>query len=142
MAASVGGSATATGTFRPGIATAGYYDVYVCAPTVAHGATATPFLVSGQGTNFAVNVNQSSGSGGWQLLASSVYFAQGTNGFVRVSNNAGQGGNKDVIADAVRWVYSAYQTASPPIISGLLGEFLHERQRFADARPPMAVQRQ
>ncbi len=117
MAGSVGGSATATATFMPGIATAGFYDVYVCAPTIAHGATATPFLISGQGTNFTLNVNQSSGSGGWQLLASSVYFAQGTNGFVRVSNNAGQGGNKDVVADAVRWVYSAYQTASPPIIT-------------------------
>ncbi len=115
-AGSVGGSATATATFRPGIATAGFHDVYVCAPTIAHGATATPFLISGNGTNFTLNVNQSSGSGGWQLLASSVYFAQGTNGFVRVSNNAGQGGNKDVVADAVRWVYSAYQTASPPQI--------------------------
>jgi uncharacterized repeat protein (TIGR02543 family) len=116
-AGSVGGSATATATFTPGIATAGFYDVYVCAPTIAHGATATPLLVAGLGTNFTLNVNQSSGSGGWQLLASSVYFGQGTNGFVRVSNNAGQGGNKDVVADAVRWVYSVYQTASPPMIT-------------------------
>jgi len=115
--ASVGGSATATGTFTPTFATGGFYDVYVWTPTTARGVATAPFLVSGNGTNLTVNVNQSTGSGGWQLLASSVPFAPGTNGFVRLSNNAGQGGNKDVVADAVRWTYSGYQTLIPPIIT-------------------------
>jgi len=115
--ASVGGSATATATFTPNIATAGFYEVYVWTPTIPRGATATPVLISGLATNFTMNVNQSTSSGGWLLVASSVYFVQGTNGFARISNNAGQGGNKDVVADAVRWVYSAYQTLVPPVIT-------------------------
>lgn len=114
---SVGGSATGTGTFTPNFATAGFYDVYIWTPTISRGATATPVLVSGNGTNISVTVNQSSGSGGWQLIASGLPFTAGTSGYVRISNNAGQGGNKDVVADAVRWAYSAYQSTTPPVIT-------------------------
>jgi hypothetical protein len=116
-AGSVGGSATGTGTYTPTISTAGFYDVYVWTPTVARGAAATPVLIAGNGTNISVTVDQSSGSGGWQLIASGVPFAQGMNGYVRFANNAGQGGNKDVVADAVRWSYSGSQSVAPPVVT-------------------------
>jgi hypothetical protein len=63
-----------------------------------------------------VNVNQSAGTGGWLLLAAGKQFALGTSGFVRIANNVGQGG-KSVVADAVRWVYSANQDSAPPAIT-------------------------
>jgi hypothetical protein len=116
-AGSVGGSVTASATFTPNFSTAAFYDVYVWTPTITRGATATPVFLSGDGTNLSVTVNQSTGSGGWQLIASGVPFAQGTAGYVRISNNAGQGGNRDVAADAVRWVFTGYQSVTPPAIT-------------------------
>jgi len=114
---SVGGSATATATFTPTIAVGGYYDVYLWTPTIARGATAVPVLIAGNNTNVSINVNQSTGGGGWQLLASGLPFAAGTDGYVRLGNNAGQGGNRDVAADAVKWAFSGYQTVAPPQIT-------------------------
>ena len=104
-AATTTGPASATGTFRPNLSMGGTYDLYAWFPTISKGAPATPFLITAAGTNLTVTISQSSGSAGWQLLASGVNFAQGTNGFVRVANNTGQGG-KNVVADAFRWVYS------------------------------------
>jgi hypothetical protein len=61
-------------------------------------------------------VNQSTGSGGWQLLVAGKTFAAGTNGYVRIANNAGSG-TKNVVADAIRWVYSEDQRSAPPTIT-------------------------
>jgi len=116
-AASTSGSASAFATYTPNFTTAGTYDVYVWFPTITKGSTTVPFQVSGATTNFTVSVNQSIGSGGWQLLATGVNFASGTNGFVRLSNGTGQNA-KNVAADAVRWVYSTTQTVAAPVISG------------------------
>ena len=69
------------------------------------------------GTNFTLSVSQVSASAGWELLGSGLNFARGTNAFVRIGNNTGQGG-KNVVADAFRWVYSAAQLLSAPVISG------------------------
>ncbi len=115
-ASSAASSASATATFTPNLTTAGHYDVYGWFPTVTKGAASTPFLVSSSDGDMAVNVNQSGGSGGWLLLASGKQFALGTNGLVRIANNVGQGG-KNVVADAVRWVYSANQDSAPPTIT-------------------------
>jgi hypothetical protein len=116
-ASSTMGASTSFATFTPNFGTAGTYDVYVWFPTITKGSATAPFQISGATTNFTVNVNQSSGSGGWQLLAAGVNFANGTNGFVRLSNGTGQNG-KNVAADAVRWVYAATQTVAAPVISG------------------------
>ncbi|TAK96422.1 MAG: PKD domain-containing protein [Verrucomicrobia bacterium] len=114
-AASVSGSATATATFTPTLGTAGTYDLYLWFPTITRGGSAVPCLISGSLTNFTLNLNETSGSGGWQLLASGVQFNAGTNGYVRIANNAGAG-NKNVAADAVRWSYSTNQLFVPPAI--------------------------
>src|SRR6185436_10092242 len=100
------------GTYTPNINSAGRYDLYVWYPSVSKGLTNAQFAISDADGIITVNVNQSSASGGWKLLAAGRNFAQGTNGFVRLSNQ-GQGG-KSVVADAVRWVYAENQSALPP----------------------------
>jgi uncharacterized repeat protein (TIGR02543 family) len=111
-----GNSVTATAQFTPTIATGGRYDVYAWFPTITRGASAVPFLISSSDGDATVSVDQTFGSGGWQLLITGKQFAAGTNGFVRISNNAGAG-NKNVAADAIRWVYSEDQIATPPTIT-------------------------
>jgi len=106
---------TATATFSPTISTAGRYDIYVWYPTITKGFSAAQFLVSDADGTLTNSVNESSGSGGWLLLASGRNFAVGTNGFVRLTN-LGQGG-KTVVADAVRWAYNENQLANPVITS-------------------------
>ena len=113
---SAAGTASATGTFTPNVVAGGRYDVYVSFPTINKGAASTPFLVSSSDGNLNVSVTQSSGSGGWQLLASAKLFVQGTSGFIRMANNVGQGG-KNVVADAIRLVYSPNQDSSLPTIT-------------------------
>jgi len=115
-ATTVTGTATATATFRPTIATAGRYDVYVWYPSASSASTAAPFLVSYDGGSLNVNVNQTTGTGSWQLIASAMPFAAGTSGYVRLSNNTTVSGQR-VFADAVRWVYSANQDSPPVIIA-------------------------
>jgi hypothetical protein len=52
-------------------------------------------------------VNESTGTGGWLLLATNRNFAQGMNGNVRITNLGSPG--KTVVADAMRWVYDEDQ---------------------------------
>jgi hypothetical protein len=108
------GGATATATFRPNFSTGGRYDVYVWFPSISKGSAVAPFLIADTSGNLTTNVSQTTGTGGWRLLAAGRDFAPGTNGYVRLSNNTGQSG-KAVVADAVRWVYSADQRVSLPI---------------------------
>jgi len=114
-ASSSANTASATATFTPNIASAGRYDVFVWFPTIAKGAASVPFLVSAADGDTVLNVNQTTGSGGWLLLASGKQFAAGTNGYVRLANNVGQGG-KTVVADAVKWLYSVNQSVAAPTI--------------------------
>lgn len=102
FATSVTGSATATATWRPNIITPGKYNVSIWYPQGGNRAPNAPYLVSYNGGTLNPTVNQQSGGGSWQLLASHVEFAKGTNGFVRLSNLASP---SVVIADAVRFDY-------------------------------------
>ena len=96
------GSSNATATFRPTITTPGKYDVYVWYPQGANRANNAPFTIGYNGGTNIVPVNEQTGGGAWQLLASGLNFAKGTNGFVRLANNAN---GSVVIADAVRFTY-------------------------------------
>ena len=98
---------TSTATFTPNIVTAGKYDIYVWDPSNAAASTAAPFLISSSGGSSTVAVNQKTGAGAWKLIASGKSFAKGTSGYVRISNNDGL--LDDVIADAVKFVYSSTQ---------------------------------
>src|SRR5260221_328600 len=108
-------TASAIATFVPNINTAGRYDLYVWYPTIAKASPSAQFVVSDSTGSTTNNVNESNGTGVWQLLASSLSFARGTNGFVRLTN-VGPGG-KNVAADAVRWVCSESQDGAPPLIT-------------------------
>ena len=116
-ATSTTGSATATATFTPTIVTAGNYDVYVWYPTPNTGTTSAnaQFLVSYSGGTITVAVNQQTSQQSWVLVGSGLKFSAGTSGSVQLANNTGES-NRRVLADAVRWVYSASQ-ASPPVIA-------------------------
>ena len=102
FAATVGGAASATATWRPNITTPGKYDVLVWYPKGVNRPDNASYLISFNGGATNVLVNQQTGSGAWQLLATGLEFAKGTNGFVRLGNNAN---GSTVVADAVRFVY-------------------------------------
>jgi hypothetical protein len=60
------------------------------------------------GGSFFRSVDQTVNGGAWQLLASGLNSVAGTNGYVTIGNNTGETG-KVVMADALRWSYSASQ---------------------------------
>lgn len=106
FATTVGGSATATATWRPNITTPGKYDVSIWYPQGANRANNAPFQISFNGGTTNIAVNQQSGGGGWRLIASGIEFAKGTSGFVQLGNNANA---SVVLADAVRFDYVTAQ---------------------------------
>jgi uncharacterized repeat protein (TIGR02543 family) len=94
----------AVATYTPNIITAGQYDVSIWYPQGSNRSVRAPVLVAFDGGSFTTNVNQTTGGGGWRLIASHKNFTQGTNGFVDIKNNTGET-NKVVMADAVRFTY-------------------------------------
>ena len=108
FASSTNTSDTAQAVYRPNITIPGDYDVYIWYSEGTNRSTNVPVTISYNGASVLVPVNQSIPGGSWQLLASSVPFAAGSNGFVRIGNGTGDI-NKVVIADAIRFTYSAGQ---------------------------------
>lgn len=104
----VSGVPTATATFAPTLRVPGFYDVYVWYPQGANRSAKAPFEVVGDLGTRAVPVNQTSGGGGWQLLAQRWHFAEGAEGLVRLANDTSES-SRVVVADAVRWVYDLAQ---------------------------------
>jgi uncharacterized repeat protein (TIGR02543 family) len=98
---------TATATYTPRIVTAGKYDIYVWYPSNTGASTSAPFTISSSSGTSTVAVNERTGPGAWQLIASGQSFAKGTTGFVRIANNDGLLNN--ILADAVKFVYSSAQ---------------------------------
>jgi hypothetical protein len=87
--------------------TAGKYDIYVWYPSNTGASTSAPFTISSSSGTSTVAVNERTGPGAWQLIASGQSFAKGTTGFVRIANNDGLLNN--ILADAVKFVYSSAQ---------------------------------
>jgi hypothetical protein len=106
FATSVAGDPTATATWRPNITTPGKYNVSVWYPQGGNRANNAPFEISFLGGTTNITVNQQTGGGGWQLLATGLEFAKGTSGCVRLANNANP---SVVLADAVRFDYFTAQ---------------------------------
>lgn len=107
---------TSNVTYRPLIATAGNYDVFIWYPQGSNRATNCPWTVVYDGGSTNVAVNQISNGGKWVLIASAKPFAVGLGGYVQLSNDSTQLG-KVVMADAVKFVYSAIQGVPPTITS-------------------------
>jgi len=103
----------ATATYTPTLATPGFYDVYVWYPQGGNRTTNAPWLVAFNGGTVTGAVNQTSGGGGWRLVAAAKSFARGTSGSFRWSNLAADAG-KVVMADGVRFVYAAGQEPPAP----------------------------
>jgi hypothetical protein len=72
-----------------------------------------PFAIAHQGGSVTGQVNQTTGGGGWRLVASALPFARGTNGHFQWRNQTGES-SKVVIADAVRFAYAAGQETPAP----------------------------
>jgi hypothetical protein len=100
-------SATATATFAPAVVTPGRYDVYLWYPTISKGNSSTPVLLSDASGTLSLNVNQSTSSGGWKLVATGRKLLAGSSAFARFANTGTRG--KLVSADGAKWVYSATQ---------------------------------
>lgn len=102
FATAVSGTPTAGAIYRPTIITTGKYDVYAWYPQGSNRANNTPYTIHYSGGSQTLPVNQQSGGGAWQLLASGLPFDQGTSGYVAISNNASP---TVVLADAIRFSY-------------------------------------
>jgi uncharacterized protein (TIGR02597 family) len=118
FASTTTGSATATATYRPTIYAAGRYDVYVFFTSSGNRATNAPFTLQHNGVADSLTLDESVNGanvngGNWTLLAASKSFASGTNDYVYFANNAQA--SKVVMGDAIKWAYSAVQTA--PVIT-------------------------
>jgi hypothetical protein len=102
FATAVAGSPTGSAVYRPTIGTPGKYDVYAWYPQGSNRANNSPYTIHFSNGTRTVLVNQQTGGGTWQLLASALEFDKGTSGYVAVSNNANP---SVVLADAVRFSY-------------------------------------
>jgi hypothetical protein len=94
--------------FRPNIPASAAYDVYVWYSAGTNRSVQAPVVVGYNGGGAEVFVNETINGGSWQKVANAVPFAAGTNGFVRLGNGSGEN-NRVVIADAVKFTYSAAQ---------------------------------
>jgi len=112
--ASTAAGGTLTATFRPALANAGYYDVFIWYPQGGNRATNAPWSVFFHSGSTNIPVDQSVNGGGWRLIAAARPFQAGTNGYVRLSNDTGYIG-KVVLADAVRFVYVGPLNVAPVI---------------------------
>jgi hypothetical protein len=102
FATAVAGSPTGSAVYRPTIITPGKYDVYAWYPQGRNRANNTPYAIHSSNGTRTVLVNQQTGGGAWQLLASALDFDKGAAGYVAISNNANP---SVVLADAVRFSY-------------------------------------
>jgi uncharacterized repeat protein (TIGR01451 family) len=101
----------ASALYDPYIPASGLYDVYIWYPENHTFTTNAQVHVTGATNEFIRSVNQTVNGGGWQPLATNMYFAAGTNGSVILFNNTGET-NKYLVANAMMWVYNAAQDHS------------------------------
>jgi hypothetical protein len=102
----VTGAATKTATYTPNILVPGCYDVFTWYPAGGNRTPNAPWTTYFNGGSVTMLVNQQTGGGMWQPIASSKPFLAGTSGSVQVANNALP---TNVMADAVRLSYSSIQ---------------------------------
>jgi uncharacterized repeat protein (TIGR01451 family) len=104
-------NASAWALYDPFIPAAGLYDVSIWHPQNNTFTTDAQVHVTGATNDIALSVNQTINGGGWQPLATNMYFAPGTNGSVILYNNTGQT-NTYLVANAMMWAYDAAQDYS------------------------------
>lgn len=105
-------SPSATATYAPTIITPGKYDLSIWYSSGANRATEVPVTVLFDGGALTRTVNQTSGGGAWQLLATNLPLASGAAGFALIANHSAEP-DRIVIADAMRWSYVIAQDIPP-----------------------------
>lgn len=110
---------TSRATYRPEIVRPGHYDVYLFYPQrPIVRTTNAQWVVAYDGGNVSLGLDQHTNGGKWFQIAADKPFVMGTNQFVRVSNDTGETEtNAYVMADAVRFVYSAVQGIAPTFVT-------------------------
>jgi hypothetical protein len=101
---------SAQATYTPTLPTAAKYDVAIWYPAGSNRSTNAQVTVYFDGGSMLRGINQSLNGGSWQSVATDLDFVAGTDGFATIGNNTGESG-KVVMADAMRWSYSAAQDA-------------------------------
>ncbi|HEX3719578.1 MAG TPA: hypothetical protein VH595_16615 [Verrucomicrobiae bacterium] len=99
---------TAGAVYTPNIPAAGAYDVSIWYPQSPIFTTNAQVYVAGATNELLTRVNQTTGGGAWDLIATNFYFASGKGGNVTIYNDTGET-NKSIVANAMRWVYDAGQ---------------------------------
>jgi uncharacterized repeat protein (TIGR01451 family) len=107
-AATTNGSPNAWAVYTPPIPAAGLYNVAIWHPQSSGFTTNAQVYIFGATNQLFASVDETVNGGGWQPLASNVYFAAGSGGNVTIYNNTGET-NKSVAANAMMWTYVAAQ---------------------------------
>ena len=112
-------SETKSARWTPTIITAGDYDVYVWYPQGSNRSVMAPYTVYWNGGSQTYSVNQTTGGGQWNLIASAKPFLVGTGGSIKLGNGTGESA-LNVMADAVKFVYAGGGgDTTPPVISNV-----------------------
>jgi hypothetical protein len=104
-------NASAWALYDPYIPASGLYNVYIWHPQNDIFTTNAQVHITGATNDIVLSVNQTVNGGGWQPLATNMYFTAGTNGNVILYNDTGDT-NKYLVANAMMWVYDAAQDDS------------------------------
>jgi uncharacterized repeat protein (TIGR01451 family) len=99
---------TAWAIYDPAIPASGLYDVSIWYPDNSTFTTNAQVYVTGPTNALIDSINETVHGGGWQPLATNMYFARGTNGTVILYNDTGDT-SKYLVADAMMWAYVAAQ---------------------------------
>jgi hypothetical protein len=101
---------SAQANYTPTLPISAKYDVSIWYPQSANRPTNVPVSIFFDSGFTQTVVNETTGGGGWRLLASSLSFSPGNGGFASIGNNSGDT-NTLVAADAFKWAYSTSQDA-------------------------------
>ena len=113
--ANTAASNTAEFTWTPNLSAPGIYSVYCWYTSGTNRTTSANYSIHYSGGNQTVPINQATGGAAWVLLATGLRFDAGTAGSVTLDNNTS---GSVVVADAIKWVYTAAVTdTAPPAVS-------------------------
>jgi len=114
--ATTASSETAWAKWTPNLTRTGNWAVYIYYREGSNRSVKAPYTIYYNGGSQAFSVNQTTGGGQWNYLATKP-FNSGTAGYTKLGNGTGESG-KVVIADAVRYYFVSDPQNAPPTITG------------------------
>ncbi|GEM_PF-948169 len=119
---------TGSATFTAPIDVTGWYTVSCWYTQGANRATNAPYVVTWNGGQQTVNINQQTGGGAWVTLVTNKHMLQGSTYSVKLHNGTGATGFI-VVADAIRFQLSSTTDPEPPTVpTGLTGHVISPRR--------------